>query len=369
MASVLCISDNSNDRLHIVELASMSLRSSTSVSSQPYPVDQIADDLVAVSTRGSSSVDFVRVSDGSLTKTLSLPHQPRSTTRNPTKPRALIGGKDRSFSTLIDTGSLAILGTVGSGASGTVDGFGGGLASGHPFWIDNNRFAHLDRINRQICVYEDCDLSRPIACLSLPTTPHHCETTDGGAIVMCEGNPRNLTPPSVLKFSVVGDNVEVLAHEFLPVPPLSARNSGSHHLTIDSQRDRVYVGTNDSRLYVLALSSLRTIGFFDAGAGCGHVTLCPEINLAVTTNHTDREMTVFDLEQARAVGLIAISSAATGGQKTQGHTSRWDSQSQKLYTTAAQDGKVLEIDPITRQVTRELAIQDAYLIQGCFVNE
>jgi len=172
-----------------------------------------------------------------------------------------------------------------------------------------------------------------------------------------------------MKFSLAGENALVSAHEFLPVPPLSARNSGSHHMTLDSQRDRVYVGTNDSRLYVLALSSLQTIGFFDAGTGCGHVTLCPEVSLAVTTNHTDRAMTVFDLDQARALGSIEISSAATGGQKTQGHTSRWDSRSQRLYTTAAQDGKVVEIDPMARQVTRELDIQDAYLIQGCFVNE
>lgn len=369
MATVLCISDNANNNLHIVEVETMRLRSSTPVASQPYPVDQIADDQVAVSTRGASSIDVVKVSDGSLIQSVALPHQPRSTTLNKTKPRALVGGKDRAFSTLIDTGSLSILGTVGSGASGSVDGFGGGLASGHPFWVDADLFAHLDRITRQICVYRESDLSNQLTCLSLPSTPHHCEPVDGGFVVMCEGNSKALTPPSVIRIELVGDVLKVVAHEFLPVPTLSARDSGAHHLTVDSGRGRIYVGTNDSRLYVLDLNNLQVIGFFDTGAGCGHVTLCSDVGLAVTTDHTSREMTVFDLQQARSVGSIEVSSAAAGGKKTQGHTSKWDSARKRLYTTAAQDGKVLELDPVAKRITNELEIPGAYLIQGCFIVE
>ena len=66
------------------------------------------------------------------------------------------------------------------------------------------------------------------------------------------------------------------------------------------------------------------------------------------------------------IGDITVSAAQSGSEKTQGHTSRWFSDVARVYTTAAQDGKVLELDPVSLSVTRELHIPNAYLIQGCF---
>ena len=78
-------------------------------------------------------------------------------------------------------------------------------------------------------------------------------------------------------------------------------------------------------------------------------------------------MTVLDLNSGRVVGSIDVSNAVQTPKKTQGHTSKWFATKDRLVTTAAQDGEVLEIDPAARKVTRRVVVPGAYLIQGCFI--
>lgn len=52
MTDVLCVSDNDQNRLVIVDVSQMKVLRSIRVGSQPYPVDSIRQNLVLVSTRG-----------------------------------------------------------------------------------------------------------------------------------------------------------------------------------------------------------------------------------------------------------------------------------------------------------------------------
>ena len=365
MNAQLCISDNAQDMLHIVDLGSMQLRTSTAVGAGPYPADLIRPDLVLVSTRGEATASPVQVVDGAALPKICLSHKPRSTTKHPTKPLALVGGADKALTTVLDTGALAVVTSVGSGRSDSRRDFGGGLACGHPAWGPEDTIIHLDRIERRIELYE---IGKPerIASINLPTSAHHVTRMGSDYLVLCEGNPTSRIAPSVARVQITGQSLAIAAHRFLPVPRLQQSRSGGHHLTYDSHRDRVYVGTNDGRLYTLQGPNLDVVNFFDAGPGCGHVTLCADIGLAVTTNHTGPLMTVFDLDAGAVTGSIAVSGPSSGGKKTQGHTSKWFSDSSRLITTAAQEGRVLEIDPTSRTITREVSVQGGYLIQGCF---
>ena len=201
---------------------------------------------------------------------------------------------------------------------------------------------------------------------NLPTSGHHVEKVDDNYYMMCEGNRSSQILPSVLKFQIVNKRIRISANCFLPIPLQSYSSTGGHHLTVDGKNQLVYVGTADARLFTLRMSDLKVLNYIDTGPGCGHVTLCPEIGRGVTTNHLGTAMTVFDLSSGRRIGDIAVSSPQTGTKKTQGHTSRWDSNLSRLYTTAAQDGKIMEIDPAALAVTNALSINGAYLIQGCF---
>lgn len=366
MIDVLCISDNAQNQLIIVDLEKMKVLSKTPVGAKPYPVDLIRPDVALVSTRGETNVFPVQITDGSGLPPVSLSlHRPRSTTAHPTKPLALIGGGDKVLTTVLDTGSLSVNFSVGSGASDSRRDFGGGLACGHPAWGPGDTIVHLDRITRRIELYSLANQAL-LSSINLPTSAHHIEPAGSHYFALCEGNPESKINPSVMKISLSPNNITVVAHAFLPIPPMSQAHTGGHHLTYDPQRDRVYVGTNDGKLFTLRGQDLRFENIIDTGNGCGHVTLCTDINLAVTTNHTDQYMTVFDLDTGKATGDILVSSPRTGNKKTQGHTSKWFAHSSRLVATAAQDGRVLEIDPTSRTITRDVAVKGAYLLQGCF---
>ena len=372
MADALCVSDNAQDALVIVDVSQMKLLQTILVGSKPYPVDLISSGLVLVSTRGEMSVRPVRVSDGCVLDPVKLQHKPRSTTSHPTKNLALIGESDRALTTVVNTETLETGPVVGTGYHMTPKDqqdsrwdFGGDLTCGHPAWGPDDTILHLDRIARRIELY---DLQGElITSVNLSSSAHHITpmTPDGPYLALCEGNPGSRINPSVLKFQIKDSSIHVDAHSYLPIPPIHETETGGHHLTYDSKRGRVYVGTNEGRMFTLCGTNLRLLNVADTGPGCGHVTICEE--LAVATNHTDVSMTVIDLNSGRITGSIDVSKPAQPTKRTQGHTSKWFKDSGRLVTTAAQDGLVLEIDPGSRKITRCLEVDGAYLIQGCFV--
>ena len=366
MAELLCVSDHDQDQLVIVDLSAMAIQRSVSVGRQPYPVDPIGKDLVLVSTRGLQSVQPVVVSTGKTLPPITLGHTPRSTTLHPTSALALVGGGDRALTTILDTRTLNPLRVVGSGAQDTRRDFGGGLACGHPAWGPDDTVLHLDRIARRIELYDTS--GKRLSSVNLPSSAHHVTSTKGGYLALCEGNPESCVNPSVLEFAIQHARLAVNAHSYLPIPPMHIKRTGGHHLTYDGERNAAYIGTNDGRLFTLCASSLRMLNVVDAGPGCGHVTMCgPDRSLAVATNHTGTSMTVLDLNSGRVIGDVDVSSAVRPPKKTQGHTSTWLETRNRLVTTAAQDGEVLEIDPGALRVTRRVVVPKAYLIQGCFM--
>jgi len=362
----LCISDNAQDQLVIVETDSMSIETKVPTGKSPYPVDQISKDTVFVSTRGEQSILPVNFISGSAGKAILLPHHPRSTTNHKKKNIALVGGVETSQTSLIDTATNSVIFSVGKADFDTRRDFGGGLACGHPSWVSEEEFLHLDRVERRLELFS-LESHELLSWCNLPTSPHHVAKSGNDFYVMCEGNRNSLISPSVAKFQIINGSISIAYHQFLPVSAMSIRTSGGHHLTVDVPNGRIYVGTADSRLFTLDSSDLSVLNVIDAGTGCGHVTLCPEIGLGVTTNHTDTFMTVFELSTGRACSKIEVSSPQANNKKTQGHTSKWFASESRIYTSAAQDGKILEIDPSSQTITRSLDIPGAYLLQGTFI--
>ncbi|MCP4368885.1 MAG: hypothetical protein GY797_12340 [Deltaproteobacteria bacterium] len=363
--SQLNISDNAQNTLVIVNLESMSVKHNVPVGKKPYPVDMVRSNIVFVSTRDEYFIQPVNVQNGVAEEAIPLEHKPRSTTSHKTKALALVSGADKALTTVIDTGTMNVLFTVGSGRTDTRRDYGGGLACGHPFWGNNDEIIHLDRIERRVEIY-DYQSKDLLDSINLPTSAHHVEKVGEYYYLICEGNRESLVAPSIMQFKIAKGKIDVLTNQFLPIPQTSLDKTGGHHLAVDESRSKVYVGTADSHLFTLSSNNLSIENCINSGKGCGHVTICSEIGVGVTTNHSDTEMTIFDLSSGSKTGSITISSSATSNKKTQGHTSKWFPDTEKLITSAAQDGKVLEIDPVAQSITREVSLPEAYLIQGCF---
>jgi len=367
--NLLAISDNLGNRLAIFDVGAFTILHEVPVGNGPYPVDQINSTTVLVSTREEFSAQPVDIQNGSADKVLPLSHQPRSTTAHPRKPLALIGGANQAYTSLVDTGSMTVKSIFGEGGDPNDKrrDFGGSLACGHPAWGPGDTVFHLDRMARRIEAYDSTSFDR-LDSINLPSSAHHLEEMGDYFFVMCEGNQRSQIAPSVIRFEFdpnAGRIVNLVAYT-LPIPASSLSYSGGHHLTVDSAAEKVYVGSADSRIFTLDANSLQLLNFTDAGPGAGHVTLCHDVDLGIVTNHNGTEMTVFDLKTGRRTGEIEVSTPRVGSKKTQGHTSKWFSGAARLVTSAAQDGKIIEVDPVKRVVTNECCLADSYLIQGTF---
>jgi len=60
MTTNLCISDTTNDTLHIIQVVTMNLGSSTPVASQPNTVGVITGKQVTASSHGANYMDIVK---------------------------------------------------------------------------------------------------------------------------------------------------------------------------------------------------------------------------------------------------------------------------------------------------------------------
>lgn len=362
----LVISAKNKNIVYYIDLDTMELAASKEVGANPYPIDSLGVHGVIVSTRGANSVDIIAPDLSK--RTIALIDAPRSCAYLRDSHLVAVSHKTLSSTTIFDLGTATEF-VVGYQEEDRRRDFGGSLATGHPAWIANDHVLHLDRIARRIELWrtnlEGSPEGRMLDSINLPTSAHHIEEYNGEYVVMCEGNLDSKTPASILKFNVMDDEINVIGQVFFP------HIGGGHHLGI-SPNGTIFAGTHDGTLIRVSFESLEILGMTKAGAGAGHITFCGE--LAVVTNHNDKFMTVISVSTGTKIHDIKVSELSKNRKKTQGHTSWWNAATEKLYTTAAAEGRVLEIDPSSGEITRfwqsphEKGSEPAYLIQGCIIN-
>jgi hypothetical protein len=341
-----------------------------------YPADMIQNDadtqIILVSTRARRSAQPVNIRSMRALPRIALSHKPRSTTLGPKGTLAAIAGADQVRLTLIDAIKRTVVRSFGSGDAGARRDFGGNTACGHPAWTPQGGILLLDRINREIQLFNPAQTGDiPLDVLKVPTSAHHITrfVEPNGAVRLfayCEGNPAERLAPTIVEFVTTDDTITEVARQVLPAS--NDDNYGGHHLTVDALFGCLYAGTANGHLHIYALDGLTHLTRVKTGQGCGHVTLCDE--LAVVTNHTDTYMSVFNRGTGTPYksGKIEVSDVLANNEKTQGHTAVWDEEHQRLYTTAAGSGRFLVIDPFKRKVMVSIAIDGAVLIQGASVS-
>jgi len=347
----------------------------------PYPVDKTGENSVYVTTRNSQSVDVINNNDLSVYKTISLPHYPRSVTYNKFNNLAIVSGVKKPVTSIIDTSNHSLVATVGNDHVVTPTDFGGGLATGHPYWVSPTQFLLLDRANRKLDLYSISQLGGEYKVnmtysLPMPTSVHHIMAVPNASgwdknifYAIAEGSPNNGIAPAVVAFELSGEHLYHRQTLHLPVTNTNVKEMGAHHGAFHPDGKHIYLGSNEGITYVIDRVSMRVISTIETGKGNGHTTMNAQRMIAIATNHTDSFMTVIDLNTHTKVANIDVSELATSKtRKTQAHTSSFDpNNSRFFYTAASDDGRIIEIDLDTLSISREIELLGSYPIQGTFV--
>jgi len=333
----------------------------------PYPVDQFDNGSILAITRGESSVTRYNPETGE-TKLIPLDHEPRSSAFNSENGLTLVSGKNKSMTSVIEGES--VIATVGSNIEiGPLGDFGGGLATGHPKWVDASRFFHIDRANRKITVYNINGME--VTSLNTPTSVHHIETSDDDEYyyASCEGSPDNMIAPSVLKFSMTNDVLELVDEFTFPTGNVGAENMGAHHLDLSPNGTHIYVGSREGRLFVVDRNTMELVTEISVGKGAGHTGFSPSGDLAIVINHNDTFISVVNMNTFEVTQEITVAdSAPIGSAKTIGHTFSFNSAGTRFYLSAPQDGKIVEVDLESSTVKSKLELGgDTNPLQGTYV--
>jgi len=380
--------DRLEDRVVVLDVDNMSLTETIdTVGVDPYPVDQAGKlDKVYAITRGSDSIDVIDASTMQPLGLIELQHHPRSSEAyNATLGLQLVTGADKPMASLIDVNTDEVVAVVGSDVAVDPIDYGGSNATGHPFWFDDNKFALIDRGNREISVYRVVKNRRGewktvlLDTVSTPTAVHHFVKRDLSSLsgqeshsyyALAEGNPDAGVAPSILKYVLKRNKLQFAAQAKLAENGDEIIASmGSHHADLHPNGKLIYVGSLEGHIYVVNMKKMAVVKTIDAGYGAGHTTFVPDRNLAIVTNHKDTFVTVIDTEKNRKIKNVTVSGASINGEILQSHSSFVHPNMNYFYAFATDNGVFYELDLETLTVSRTVEtggtpLQGVFMCQG-----
>lgn len=368
--------DKENSRVVVADVENMKLNEPNYEVSTghliTYGVDKVFDNpKVYVSNRGSSAIDVIDVDTIALTKTITLPHFPRSTDAMNEKLRLCeASGMDKPMASIIDIDTDEVIVTVGDvnytnpGATN----HGGSHATGHPLWLDDNHFALLDRAKRQIITYHiakdgNGDWNATLLNEVNTTTSVHQIVpkknylgTAGYFYAMAEGS--NSDYPSVIELQLVQNTGLVQTRELeLTKTGVSQADMWLHHGDFHPTEKLIYIGSGDGTFFIVNYEDMNVTNTLQAGAGAGHTMMVPQKNLAVVINHKDIFVTVVNTLTNEKVADVNVSYATSsvGVDTIQAHPSYHVSDDGKyFYAVLTEEGLMYELNLDTLKVTRTL---------------
>lgn len=337
----------------------------------PYPVDKISPEHVLASTRKAKEITRIEIAAPHRALRVPLTHVPRSATAHPgKKPLVLVSGADQVRTTVLDVSQdPREVQVVGSGNMDPVTDFGGRLRTGHPYWLDaaSDRFMELDRVTRIINIYE-LGRNSPIASLQTPSSVHEVTRIPGEAgrwYAVCEGR-RGAVAPSLFVIDEDDGEFKAAANLELPVPLSGYDRMGGHHVDLHPDGCSFYFGSAEGNVYVVEPAKRQVRLLFETGAGHGHTRIAAARGLAISTNHDDSFVTVWETATNRKLCDIEVSKVpATDDKKRQAHTSAISPDGKFYYSCASTDGLFYAIDLDKLELAKCMEL-GGYPIQGTF---
>ena len=382
--------DYESTKVFNINVNKMSLESVVDVSPAigPYGVDCETDREAFALTRRGDSIAIVNFRHNKLVKVIPLKFHPRSTATLANIDLVLVSGKTKPMSVIIGKSDHEIKRYFGEDVDTSVhpvdtsNYFGGGNATGHPFWLkDGDRFLMLDRVNRKLLLYSK-ESTVPLAQIDTETTAHHVlyldsevDSAGNGTYYMVLEGPKDpvsgpIPSAGIMKFTIDASNnisVDTIFHA-------DHSDGGAHHARFYGDK-YIFFPTFNSKVYVVDKNSMSAVASFQAGLGAGHITFSIPKRMAVVTNHKSTFVTVADLtnpQNPRVVANIEVARPLTeeeraAGKNSQAHTSRFDESGRYFYSCANCEAKFYEIDIEYLWISRTLQLPGTYVPMGDFV--
>lgn len=359
--------DYTGSRVFAVDINNWSVVKEIPTADGPYPVDQAETDVLPI-TREVQELPVIAIQTLAERKRIHLSHTPRSTAFHKPSQRLLVAGGNKSMTSIIDIKHGRVLQKVGDDRIVTHRrDFGGDLASGHPKWVSEDSFLHLDRVSRTLALYKiDGQLLDEI---HTPTSLHHVFSIGRVYYGCCEGNPASHIPPSLFRFEIEPRKLVVTGNSWLP--SIDDKHAmGGHHIDLHPNKTHIYFGSTEGRLFVIDRHTLKVIKVIHTGRGTGHTGFSTKRNRAFVINHDDTFISVIDTQSYQVLGHINVaSSLGDAAKKYIGHTFSVNERTGKYYCLASRDGKLVEIDMDSLKINRTLEFDKngSYTLQGCFL--
>ena len=374
--------DKLNDRVVIMDVNTMTQKTSVYTHGvDPYPVDRAGKlDKVYAITRSSNSIDVIDSNTYEPKGLINLSHFPRSSEAyNATLGLQYVTGADKPMGSLIDVNTDTVVSTVGLNAvfAGVAGDYGGGNATGHPFWFNDAQFALIDRPNRMIYVYtivKDAGgayVTTLFSSVATPTAVHHFvkrDNSDNLFYAIAEGNTVT-TAPTLIKYELTATALNQLSSVALSGAGAALADMGSHHADMHPDGVHIYVGSNEGNMYVVDTSTMSIINTIPTGAGTGHTTFVPDRGIAIVTNHKDTFVTVIDIANHTFIKNVTVSGPQIHANTIlQSHSTFVHPNMDDFYAFATDNGIFYELDLEKLEVSRTVETGGTPL-QGSFICE
>ena len=369
--------DWDSNRVFVIDVDSMALLTTVEGTGDgPYGIDQEGVSKAYALTRKTESLTIVDNMTFENAGLIPLQHKPRSTNYNADTDLTLVSGGDKPMTSIIRVERDQVMKVIGYDELSEPADFGGSLATGHPLWLDDNRFFMLDRAARQIQLWSRH--GELLSTLTAPTSVHHLfqppaySMESGDEMVfyaVAEGNQQKGLSPAILRFEVRGKRLvrtgnAVLSHYDPQL--LDPAVMGAHHADFHPDGVHIYIGSAEGHLFVVNKDTMAIETMVDTGPGSGHTTFAPMHNLAIVTNHNATYMTVIDTSTHQWLKNIEVADSASPDYKSQSHTSGVSLDMKYFYSAASHDGVFFRIDLETLVVSDRLYL-GGNVLMGSFI--
>lgn len=376
--------DYAGDRLFVIDVDAMKIEKIIAQTGKgPYETDQVTSDYGYVLNRDDTSIHVVSLHENRIESTIPLNYKPRSIVPSPDGKHGLLTGKSEPRAAIVDLTQHQIR-ADGFGDSNyrAIADFGGGNATGHPYWIDDRKFLLLDRTEKTIELY-DTSSATPLDKLATSSSVHHVFRIGDDYFGVLEGKrgatESEAVSPGLIKFTIderhgrLTRQREVLLNHYADKPAgFIPSRWGAHHASLHPDGRSIYIGSYEGTMFVIDKDSLELRDSFHAGLGLGHVAFVPQRRLAITTNHYAPFKTVVDVSDPANNKIVKNLTVATGdnddsGKRLQSHTSHTDPDGRYFYSVSSRDGTFYAIDLERLEVAGAVTMTGAYPLMGALV--
>jgi len=338
---------------------------------------------VYVVNRGSNAIDVIDVNTTEIIKTIPLAHFPRSAeTMNKTLGLCEASGMNKPMASIIDIDTDEVVAVVGDDTQTypVTNNHGGSHATGHPFWLDANHFALLDREKRKIFTYymeKDSSGDWNTTLLShvdTTTSIHQIMPSKGNYLgeanyfyATAEGSDDDY--PSIIELELRAEGLVQTREVALIENGVDKLDMWLHHGDFHPTQKLIYVGSGDGTLFIVDYETMTISKTLRAGVGAGHTVMVPQKDLAVVINHKDTFVTIVDTKTNTKITDVTVSKASNlvGNATIQAHPKYHVSENGKyFYAFLTEEGKMYKMDLDKLKVVETLEV-GGKPAQGSFV--